>query len=197
MKIWFASTNKGKISECKLILDKELPQVQLGTLDEIPSYTQPPENGKSFQENARIKAKSLRSMKPGEWVFAEDSGLEVTGMNGLPGVHSAVYAGPHARDSENVAKLLKMMQIKGLMDRSARFHCCLIAYDPSGNEHIFEGNFEGSISKNPAGQHGFGYDPIFVPKGETKTLAELGSGFKVQHSHRTMALKKLIAVLKR
>lgn len=196
MEIWIGTTNKGKLGEFALLFQKELPNLELKNLTHLPSYVQPPENGKTFAENARIKAKSLKAMKPGQWVFAEDSGLEVEALGNLPGIHSARYAGPNARDSENVAKVLKMMQIKQATNRAAKFVCTMIAYNPNGEELTFTGEMKGQIAKLPAGNMGFGYDPIFTPEGQTKTLAELGPGFKIQNSHRTMAAKQLIERLK-
>ena len=128
--------------------------------------------------------------------MAEDSGLEVEGLGNLPGIHSARYAGPKAADSENVAKLLKMMQIRALTNRNAQFKCCMVVYTPTGEEWIFNGELKGQISKSPAGQHGFGYDPVFIPENETKTLAELGSGFKSKNSHRARATMAFIEKMK-
>lgn len=198
MEIWIGTTNKGKLSELRLLFDKHIPGIVVKSLSELPSYVQPPENGQTFLDNARIKARSLKAMKPGVWVMAEDSGLEVDLLNKLPGIHSARYAGPKASDSENVAKLLKMVQLKstGATSRTARFYCSLVAFDPSGAEHVFDGEMKGAIAKAPVGQLGFGYDPVFVPEGETKTLAELGPGYKNTHSHRAAAASKLIAVMK-
>lgn len=193
--LWIGTTNKGKLSEFKILFNKEIPSLELHSISEIPSYTAPPENGQSFLDNARIKARSLKAMKPGIWVMAEDSGLEVTGLGGLPGIHSARYAGAKAADSENVAKLLKMMQIRAVIDRSAQFICQMVVFSPSGEEHLFRGEMTGQIAKLPIGQHGFGYDPIFIPTAETKTLAELGSGYKVQHSHRALATREFISLL--
>lgn len=196
MELWIGTTNKGKLSEFTLLFQKELPSLQIKGLGELRSYVQPPENGKTFLDNAKIKAKSLKAMKSGEWVFAEDSGLEVEALGGLPGIHSARYAGPKASDSENVAKLLKMMQLKGAQTRAARFLCTIVAFNPQGEELIFTGEMKGEIAKAPVGQMGFGYDPIFIPAGQTKTLAELGPGFKVQNSHRTVAAKQLLEKMK-
>lgn len=195
MELWIGTTNKGKLSEFKILLDGKIPGLVLKSLSDLPTYVQPPENGQTFLDNARIKARSLKAMKPGHWVLAEDSGLEVTGLGGLPGIHSARYAGPKAADSENVAKLLKMMQLKAVMDRSARFLATLIAFNPQGEELIFTGEMKGTIAKTPAGQHGFGYDPVFIPEGETQTLAQLGAGYKNQHSHRTKATKAFLEKL--
>ena len=189
-KIWIATTNKGKLSEIKIILSK-LP-FDLHDLSELNTYSSPPENGKSFLDNARIKAKSLKALKKDDWVLAEDSGIVVDGLGGLPGIHSARYAGDKASDNENVAKLLKMLQIRSPMNRTAHFVCQLVILNKENQEFLFEGKLPGQISKTPAGLHGFGYDPVFVPDGETKTLAELGAGFKNQKSHRRVALDQFI-----
>lgn len=195
-ELWIATGSKGKLSEFKLLLSKELPELKVHSTSDLPTFTPPPENGQTFLDNARIKARSLKAMKPGMWVFADDSGLEVEGLGNLPGVHSARYAGPKASDSENTAKLLKMMQIRAVSNRNAQFKCCLVAYTPSGEEWIFTGELKGQISKVPAGQHGFGYDPVFIPENETKTLAELGSGYKSKNSHRARATMAFIAKMK-
>jgi XTP/dITP diphosphohydrolase len=196
MELWIGTTNKGKLSEFKLLFENQIPGLVIKSTAELPSYVAPPENGQSFLDNARIKAKSLKAMKPGHWVMAEDSGLEVTGLGGLPGIHSARYAGPKAADSENVAKLLKMMQIRQVADRSARFVCQMVVFTPQGEEWTFLGEMKGQISKTPAGQHGFGYDPVFIPEGETQTLAQLGAGYKNQKSHRTHAGRQFLEKLK-
>lgn len=195
-EVWIATGNKGKLSEFKLLFEKELPSLKIHSISELPTFHAPPENGQTFLENARIKARSLKAMKPETWIMAEDSGLEVGGLGNLPGIHSARYAGPKAQDSENVAKLLKMMQIRAVTDRSAQFVCTMIVYTPQGEEWIFEGKMKGSIAKSATGLHGFGYDPIFIPDGETKSLAELGSGFKNKNSHRAKACMEFISKLK-
>lgn len=197
MEIWIGTTNKGKLSEMSLILQKEMPNLSIKSLVDMPYYSQPPENGKTFEENARIKAKSMKAMKPGAWVVAEDTGLVVDVLGGLPGIHTARYAGPHARDSENVAKLLKMIQLKSTGDRNAKFVCVMIAYDSSGAEHVFATELKGTIARAPTGQMGFGYDPIFIPEGETKTLAEIGPAYKNKNSHRAIATRELIKVMQK
>lgn len=196
MEFWISTTNKGKLSEFKLGLGGAFPDIQIHAVSEIPAYQAPPENGTTFLDNARIKARSLKAIKPEAYVLADDSGLEVKGLGGLPGIHSARYAGPHARDSENVAKLLKMLQIRNITDRSAKFVCTLVVLTPEKEEWVFQGEMSGVIAKNVAGQHGFGYDPVFIPDGQTQTLAELGLGFKNQHCHRAKALAGLIEKLK-
>lgn len=196
MEMWVATGNKGKLTEFRLLLDKNKPEVVLHGSSELPAFTAPPENGKTYEDNARIKARSMKAMKPGTWAFGEDSGIEVIAMNGLPGVHSARYAGDRASDSENVAKLTKMMLTRNITDRSARFVCTIVAYSPEGQESVFTGEFKGTIAKIPQGQLGFGYDPVFVPEGQTQTLAELGPGFKLQNSHRTQAFLKFLSTVK-
>jgi len=189
MNLWIATTNKGKIIEFKTLL--EPLGVKIKTPADLPVYQAPAETGKTFVENARIKARFMKAMKPGEWVIGEDSGLEVFGLNNMPGINSARYAGDKASDSENVTKLLKMMSLRSAEKRGARFVCTIVAFDPQGQEHIFQGTMDGEIGRKPVGQMGFGYDPVFHPVGESKTLAELGPGFKNHHSHRAKATREL------
>ncbi|MCB0378522.1 MAG: RdgB/HAM1 family non-canonical purine NTP pyrophosphatase [Bdellovibrionales bacterium] len=194
MEIWLATNNKGKVAEFQKMLEGLNFEVH-GQV-ELSYFSQPPENGDSFEANARIKARALKSVKPEVWVVADDSGIVVDGLGGLPGIHSARYAGEKARDSENNAKLLKMMTLRSATHRKAHFHCCLVAYDPEGNEHIFQGDLHGNISKVAKGSGGFGYDPIFIPDGFEKTLAELSPGEKNAISHRGKAFKELVQKLR-
>lgn len=194
MELWIATGNKGKLEEYKMAL-RALPEIQLFHQGEIKGFSPRPEDGATFLDNARIKAKTLKAIKPDAFVLGEDAGLEVTGLNNLPGVHSARYAGANAADSENVAKLLKMMQIRNISPRTAQFKCVTVVLTPDNQEWIFEGVMKGVISSKATGQMGFGYDPVFVPENETKTLAELGPGYKIQHSHRAQALNQFISKL--
>ncbi len=191
MTIWIATENSGKAKEFKELLSGH----EVFSLHDAKSYTSPPENGKSFEENARIKSKSLKSVKTGVWVIGDDSGLEVEGLGNMPGIFSARYAGDNARDIENTSKVLKMLSIRSPLNRKAQFRTVIIAYDPNGNEHKFEGILKGEITSDMRGTGGFGYDPIFVPEGFTKTLAELTPHEKNQISHRAQAIKKLIEKL--
>lgn len=191
MELWIATGNKGKLSEYKLGL-KELADLKIFSQADLPSFTPRPEDGKTFLENAQIKARSLKAVKPGVWILGEDAGLEVEGLNNLPGIHSARYAGPKASDSENVAKLLKMMTIRPIANRQARFVCTAVIFTPDGEEWHFDGAMKGVICSKPAGQMGFGYDPVFVPEGQKQTLAELGPGFKNQHSHRAQVIRQFL-----
>jgi XTP/dITP diphosphohydrolase len=198
-EIWFASSNIGKTNEMKMLLNRLIGEgrLNLHSQTELPVFSQPPENGDSFVANARIKARALKAMKPGTWVFGEDSGLAVEGLNGLPGIHSARYAGPKAQDAENVAKLLKMMTLKPMTTRNAAFVSVIVAFDPEGQEHVFEGKLEGEIAKAARGSAGFGYDNVFIPTGETKTLAELGLAHKNKISHRAKATAPFIELLEK
>lgn len=193
MDLWVATGNQGKLNEFKMLLNKLVGVgLNLHAQTELPVFSAPPENGDSFLANARIKARALKAVKPGTWVVADDSGLTVEGLGGLPGIHSARYAGPKAKDAENIAKLLKMMTLRPMANRKAAFVCALVAFDPSGNEHAFEGRLEGEIAKAPRGTAGFGYDPVFVPDGGTQTLAELGLATKNKISHRAKACGQLM-----
>ena len=192
MELWIATGNKGKLSEYKILFN-ELAELKLHSQGELPTFSPRPEDGKTFEDNARIKARTLRSVKNNVWVLGEDAGLEVEGMNGLPGIHSARYAGPKASDNENLSKLLKMMALKKMDNRNARFYCSVVVYTPTGEEWVFSGEMKGTIATKPAGLHGFGYDPVFIPEGQTQTLAEVGQGFKAQHSHRSKAAKAFMA----
>jgi XTP/dITP diphosphohydrolase len=163
VEIWFATFNKGKINEFRN-LSEGLP-LDLHLASEISTYASPVENANTFEGNARIKAKSLKALKTESWVLAEDSGLEVDGLDNKPGVFSARYAGDNASDMENVAKVMKMLKIRSPKNRTARFVCCLVAISPDGDENVFHGTVEGEISAKVAGQTGFGYDPIFYTRG--------------------------------
>ena len=196
LEFWFATGNKGKIDEYKLLLrslgGESLQQIPVHSQNELRSFSPRPETGKTFRENSLVKAKTLAAVKNHCWVFGEDSGLEVKGLDGLPGIHSARYAGPKASESENNAKLLKMLQLRGVSDRSARFVCDLTVLNPQGETWHFEGELKGTLAPKLSGLHGFGYDPLFIPEGETKTLAELGPGYKVTKSHRAQAFQKFL-----
>lgn len=196
-EIWIATTNRGKLAEFETLLAplKSSGWSIKSALD-LGSYYPPKEDGLTFLDNARIKARSMKAVAPeGSWILADDSGLEVEGLGGLPGVHSARYAGPKASDLENRTKLLKIMGLKQLQSRKAQFVCRIVAFDPKGQEHAAEGVLVGSIAKREAGKYGFGYDSVFVPEGEEKTLAELGPATKNKLSHRGQAIRALLPLI--
>ena len=198
-ELWVATGNQGKLNEFKMLFNRLVQEkgLALHAQQELPVFSAPPETGDTFLANARIKARALRSVKNTFWVIGEDSGLAVEGLNGLPGVHSARYAGPKAADAENVAKLLKMMSIRPIANRKAAFVSTIVAFTPDGTEHIFEGRLDGEIAKAPKGNTGFGYDNVFIPTGESQTLAELGLAFKNKISHRAKAVGPLMELIER
>jgi XTP/dITP diphosphohydrolase len=193
MELWVATTNKGKLNEFRNLLSEK--NITIRSNSDLNSYSSPPETGKTFAENARIKARSLASVKKGVWVVGEDSGLEVEGLANNPGIFSARYAGDKASDAENNAKVLKMLKIRSPQMRKARFFCAMVAFSPEGKEFLFEATVAGQISEKIRGTEGFGYDVIFTPEGQDKTFAELGLAFKNRISHRAQAIRKLAEVL--
>jgi non-canonical purine NTP pyrophosphatase (RdgB/HAM1 family) len=155
--------------------------------DELPE-----EVGSTFYENARGKAAFGRAVDPPDrWAIGEDSGLEVDGLGGRPGIHSARYARPGASDEENVVKLLAELAGVTGEGRRGRYVSELVALAPDGTEARGTGTLEGSIAEEPRGSEGFGYDPVFIPAGEELTVAELGNEWKARHSHRARAAEKL------
>ncbi len=193
-EIWIATTNLGKLKEYERLFENK--GFTLKNLKDLTAYSAPPETGLTFLENARIKAKAFHAVKPGQWVLAEDSGLVVEELGGLPGIHSARYAGNNARDVENYLKVVKMLSLKGAVHRSATFVCTIVAFDPNGTEHVFTGEVKGKISKEARGSAGFGYDPIFIPDGANgKTFAELSTEEKNQISHRALAVAEMARLI--
>ena len=188
MTLWIATGNKGKAEEFKTLLKN----YQIYFLKDIADYQVPEEIGFSFEENARIKAQALRKQKPREWILGEDSGLEVPALNNAPGIYSARYAGPGATDTDNLNLLLKNMKhLKG-EKRSAAFISHIFALSPEGKNYSVQGKVEGHITYESIGTKGFGYDPVFIPKGETKSFAQLGTEYKNNHSHRAKAVQMLL-----
>ena len=187
-KILLATANKSKIAEIKHIL--EGLGVGIVTLDDYPGLKLPPEDGSTFRENALIKARFVAA-KTGVMALADDSGLEVDFLGGRPGVYSARYAFDGAGDRENYLKLLKELEGVPKEKRRARFRCAVALVSPDGEEEVFEGSFEGTITDVPRGSSGFGYDPFFFITEMQKTAAELTPNEKNTMSHRAKALEKL------
>ena len=153
------------------------------------------EDGKTFKENALIKAKAVME-KTGRLTIADDSGLEVDILDNQPGIHSARFAGENATDYENNKKLLKLLEGIPLHDRTARFVCVMVAVFPNGDIVVSRGECPGIISFEPKGESGFGYDPLFIVKECNKTFAEMGEEEKNKVSHRAVALEDLKEKLK-
>jgi XTP/dITP diphosphohydrolase len=156
----------------------------------LQSDEEPVEDGATFLDNARIKARYGRiGAERGDWVAGEDSGIEVAALGGAPGIHSARWA------DDPVARLLA--ELDGVSDRRAGYVCELVALAPDGTEVRATGTLEGAIAEAARGNEGFGYDPIFVPVGKTSTVAELGNEWKAVHSHRARAAAALAEALAR
>ncbi len=192
MKIALATRNRGKIIEITKILSGL--DIEVLTLDDFPPMEMPPEAGAAFKENAVSKARFVAE-KTGLPVLADDSGLEVDSLGGRPGVLSARYAGVGATDKENYLKLLDELKGLPMEKRRARFRCVIAFAEPDpekgGRTVTFDGVFEGFIATGPKGDHGFGYDPVFLIPEKNKTAAELTLEEKNSISHRAMALNKL------
>jgi XTP/dITP diphosphohydrolase len=177
VRLVLASKNQNKVRE----LRAALPDWQVEPLDAPDA---PDESGPTFLENARLKARHGRAhAAPEDWVAGEDSGIEVAALDGRPGVESARWA------SNPVERLLS--ELTDTRERSARYVCELVALAPDGSELRSTGTLEGEIALEPRGNEGFGYDPIFVPLGESRTVAELGNEWKSHHSHRAKAAREL------
>ncbi|MDN5331754.1 MAG: XTP/dITP diphosphohydrolase [Tepidanaerobacteraceae bacterium] len=182
-----ATKNQGKLKEFKAMLsDIPLNVLSLGDFQEI----EVDENGKTFEENALIKAKKVVQMT-GDAVLSDDSGLEVEVLGGRPGVHTARYAGPGASDHENIEKLLKELEGVPPEKRKARFVCCLCLALPDGRIFVEHGYLEGFITFEPKGTMGFGYDPVFFVPELGKTLSEATPQEKNAVSHRARAMQKM------
>ncbi len=179
-----ATANLHKFEEYRALLGSE--DVELHSLRDYPGFTPSPETGTTFKENASQKA--LEACRyTDQPTFADDSGLEVTALDNAPGIYSARYG---KDDTDRINRLLKELENKS--DRSARF-VCVIAIAINGEViETFEGVMEGTIIEQPRGNNGFGYDPVFVPKGESRTFAEMTQEEKNQISHRARALKKAL-----
>jgi XTP/dITP diphosphohydrolase len=183
-----ATRNKGKIREIRQAL-KGLG-LRIHALSDFSWVPEIEEDGKSFAENALKKAR-FYSKYFGKLTIADDSGLEVDGLNGLPGVHSARYAGEGASSQENNRKLLREMQGLPISKRGARFKCILVIASPDGKDVTVEGSCKGRIGFREKGKRGFGYDPLFILPRRGKAMAELSLEEKNRISHRGKALKKL------
>lgn len=186
MKVLIGTGNPGKLREILRIV-QDLPGVEWITPDEVP-IPEVPEIGTTFQENARIKAKTIAAAT-GYATLAEDSGLEVDALGGNPGVYSARYAGDPPDHAANNRKLLAALA--DVTDRRAWFRTVAALALPDGQVWTADGALEGTIVEMPRGMGGFGYDPLFIPTGERRTLAEMTAAEKNALSHRRRALDGL------
>lgn len=182
-----ASGNPNKLRELRLAA----PELELELLD---AGEFPPEDGETFYDNARGKAVFGRKLgEPGALVLGEDSGLQVDALGGAPGLRSSRWAGP---GEDGVAKVLSELRGVAWPERGARYVCVLVGLFPDGRETRGTGTLEGRIATAARGSEGFGYDPVFVPAGETRTVAGLGNEWKAENSHRARAARALVEALR-
>lgn len=189
MKIVFATHNQHKLKEVKALLPSE---IQLLSLDDIGCFDEIPETGKTLEENAKIKADHITTAY-GFDCFSDDTGLLIDALHGAPGVYSARYAGEQKDAKDNMAKVLA--ELKDSTNRAAYFKT-VIHLNLKNKSYSFKGIIEGHITKMEFGPEGFGYDPIFKPKGYNKTFGELSAETKNKISHRGLAIQKLVAFFK-
>lgn len=188
MELVFATHNKNKLKEIQELLPAH---IKLLSLDDIGCTEEIEETGDTIDENAIIKAEYVKTRYNVD-CFADDTGLEVETLAGAPGVYSARYAGDQKNDEANVNKLLR--QLEGHEDRTARFKT-VIALNLKGKENLFTGICDGWILEERRGENGFGYDPVFLPKDQEKSFAEMELSEKSKISHRAKAFKELIEYL--
>lgn len=193
MQLLVASRNAKKLKEMQRILAPALPDLEVLGLDDVPSYEEVAESGATFAENALIKAREGFA-RTGLPTVADDSGLTVEALNGMPGVLSARWAGRHGDDTANLQLVLG--QLADVPDeRLAAAFRCSVAYVDGEREVVTDGEMLGRLIRQPRGEHGFGYDPIFVPNGSELTSAELSPEDKDAISHRGQALRRLADLL--
>jgi XTP/dITP diphosphohydrolase len=192
MKVLLATRNAGKVAELQRILAPY--DIELVGLDQVTAYEPGPETEPTFRGNALAKAREACEAT-GLPAVADDSGLEVDALNGMPGVLSARWAGRHGDDVANLELVLG--QVGDVPDerRGARFVCAAAAVLPDGREVVAEGEMRGALLREPRGSNGFGYDPIFQPDGEKRSSAELTSEEKDAISHRGKAFRALVPLL--
>lgn len=192
-EIVIASSNIHKIREFKAML-KGFLNLDIRSLSDFPEYVAPEETGKTFVENAILKAVHA-ALTLHRFVLADDSGLTVPALKGAPGIFSARYAGNQATDFENRKKLLSEMAHLEDVERNAYYECCIAIASPEGLIKTTKGTCEGTIALQDKGGSGFGYDPIFIKHGYHKSFAELGDEVKNRVSHRRKSLDKLLPTI--
>ena len=193
-RLVLATRNAGKVAELERILGAAGLQVDLVGVDAFPEVPEVPETGLTFAENALLKAMVVAAATSLPAV-ADDSGLCVDAMNGMPGIFSARWAGRHGDDQANLELLLAQLAEIPEGRRTGHFACAAALALPSGEQRVVEGRLDGDICRAPRGSGGFGYDPVFVPQGERRTTAELAPGEKDAISHRGRAFRALATVV--
>lgn len=194
MRVLLATRNAGKIEELRRILAEAAPSVELVGLDAVEAYPETPETELTFAANALLKAHD-GAARTGLPTIADDSGLAVDALNGMPGVLSARWAGRAKDDEANNALLLDQLADLDDAGRGAKFVCAAALAWPDGRETVVHGEMPGRIGREPRGANGFGYDPLFIPEGYEVTSAELSPEEKNAISHRGKAFRELAARL--
>ena len=195
MRVLVASRNNKKLRELNRVLDAAgVTGIELVNRSDVPEYPETPETGADFADNARIKtADGVR--ETGLVTIADDSGLAIEELNGMPGVLSARWSGQHGNDQANNDLVLAQMADVPDERRAAAFVSVCALVTPEGAEHVAEGRWEGRFLREPRGENGFGYDPLFQPEGESRSAAEMSPEEKNAVSHRGRALSQLVPAI--
>ncbi len=194
MRLLLATRNAGKLAELQRLLVGTVPGVEVVGLDAVDPFPETPETGATFAENALLKAHDA-ARATGLPAVADDSGLAVDALNGMPGVLSARWSGRHGDDDANTALLLGQLADVPDERRGGAFVCAAALVTPGGAEHVLVRQWRGTVVREPRGSNGFGYDPVFRPDGLTTTAAELEPAEKDAISHRGQAFAALVPVL--
>jgi len=190
-----ATHNAKKAAELHRVLAAAGIDAEVKGLDELPAYPEPAETERTFEGNALIKARAAVAAT-GQIAVADDSGIAVDLLNGMPGVRSARWSGPNATDKANLDLLIAQLTDTEEADRTAQFVCAMGLVAPDGTEHLVRGVMPGRLVLTPRGSNGFGYDPIFVADGNTVTNAELTPEQKDAISHRGQAVRAIVPLLR-
>src|SRR3954451_22420288 len=193
-QLLLATRNAGKLAELQRLLTTAVPGVQVLGLRDVDEYPEAPETGATFEENALLKAREAVRYT-GLPAVADNSGLAVDALNGMPGVLSARWSGRHGDDEANTALLLGQLADVPDDRRGAGFVCAAALVTPDGREHVLEREWRGRVIREKRGTNGFGYDPVFVPEGLEVTSAELAPDEKDARSHRGQAFAALVPVI--
>ncbi len=193
-RLVLATRNAGKLAELQRLLADAVPGVDVVGLRDVPEYPEAPETGATFAENALLKAREAVRFT-GLPAVADDSGITVDALNGMPGILSARWSGRHGDDGANTALLLAQLADVPDERRGAAFVCAAALVTPEGGEWVLEREWRGRVVREPRGTNGFGYDPVFVPDRLELTSAELSPAEKDARSHRAQAFAALVPVV--
>ena len=193
-RLLLATRNPGKLAELQRLLGSAVPGVAVVGLRDVPDYPEAPETGATFAENALLKAREAVRYT-GLPAVADDSGLTVDALNGMPGVLSARWSGRHGDDAANTALLLGQLADVPDERRGAAFVCAAAVVTPEGAERVLERSWRGQVVREGRGSNGFGYDPVFLPDGLERTAAELTAAEKDALSHRGQAFAALVPLV--